>query len=306
MLPEIKTALQIEPQETQSLESQVKYWTWYYLTRMLSQNQDYSRRYNAFKTGITMTEEEGGDMKAHINFFYRFCKTHASYVVKDVPSIHVPPEYADQIDSKMLAAKKERFLLERWKAESFGRKLKRAALRGSVFGDYYFFLNVNKEKKAINIEAIDPSNIIYDTVDSDPESKVNKILRVKMVDVKELKKIYPKFASQIAPSSFCNELMQINYFTKSALYAFDKALICYYIDEKYIHTIINGTIYVESKEHGYPFLPFYHRPYIEIGDKYGMSVVDIIYEPVKYMQLALSYVLTNAYDMATAPLVAST
>ena len=58
-------------------------------------------------------------MKTHINFFYRFCKTHASYVVKDIPNIHVPPEYPDQVDSKMLAANKEKFLTHRWKSESF-------------------------------------------------------------------------------------------------------------------------------------------------------------------------------------------
>lgn len=304
MLPNIKLTEFIEKKDN-SIEQQVKYWTLYYLSRMVSQSIDYSRRYNAFKTGVTLWSDEWWDMKTHINFFYRFCKTHASYVVKDIPNIHVPPEYADQIDSKMLAANKERFLIERWKSEGFGRKLKRAALRGAIFGDYYFFLNVNKEQKTINIEAIDPSNVIYDTVDSDPWSKVSKILRVRAEDVKELKKRYPKHATQITPSSYCNELLQINNFTKSSLYALDKALVCYYIDEKYIHTMINGTIYVESKEHWYPFLPFYHRAYIDIGDKYWMSVVDIIYEPIKYMQLALSYVLTNAYDMATAPLVAS-
>ena len=264
---------------------------------------DYSRRYQTFKSGITLDENDGGDVKAHVNFFYRFCKTHASYVVKDFPSIHVPPEYPDQPDSKMLAALKERFLIERWKSESFGRKLKTAALRGSIFGDQYFFLNVRDD--TINIEVLDPSNIIYDTVDSDPYSPVTKILRVRWEDVKTLQKKYPQFATRITASTYAQELSQVNSFIKTSLHAFDKALVCYFMDDKYMYTFINASIEVEKKEHGYDFLPFYHRKYIDIGDRYGMSVVDTIYEPVKYMHLALSYVLTNAYDLAVAPLIST-
>lgn len=275
----------------------------YYLTRMFSQWVDYARRYQAFKTGITLDDNDGWDVKAHINFFYRFCKTHASYVVKDTPSVHIPPEYPDQPDSKMLAAMKERFLIERHKSESFGRKLKTAALRGSIFGDQYFFLNVRKD--TINIEVLDPSNIIYDTVDSDPYSPVTKILRVRWEDVKTLKKKYPQFATRIGPSTYAQELNNINSYIKSSMYAFDKALVCYYMDDKYMYTFINASIEVEKKEHGYDFLPFYHRKYIDIGDRYGMSVVDTIYEPVKYMHLALSYVITNAYDLAVAPLIST-
>lgn len=284
----------------------IQYRVLYYLTRMFTQWVDYTRRYTAFKSWVTLDETEWGDVKTHINFFYRFCKTHASYVVKDFPNIHVPPEYPDQVDSKMVASSKERFLTQWRKSEGFGRKLKKAALRWSIFGDYYFFLNVDKDKKTVNIEAIDPSNVIYDTADSDPGSPVTKILRVRAEDIKILKTKYPKFANQISSSVYAQELLQINAFTKSSLYAFDKALVCYYMDEKYIYTLINWTLEVDKKEHGYPFLPFYHRPYIEIGDKYGMSVVDIIYESVKYMQLALSYVITNAYDLSSAPLIANT
>lgn len=242
-------------------------------------------------------------MKAQINFFYRFCKTHSSFVVKDVPNINVPAEYADQIESKIHASKLEKFLTLRWKDNSFPRKLKKAALRGSIFGDMYFTLNNNTEKKCFEIDIIDPSNIIYDTVESDPGSEIKIVLRVRTEDTKLLKKKYPMFQERIGPSSYANDLININNFTKSALHAFDQSLVCYLMDAKYIYTLINGLILVDVVEHGYDFIPLYHRPYIDIGDKYGKSLIDIIYEPVKYMQLALSYVITNAYDLSTAPLV---
>ncbi len=284
-------------------EALAKYWTLYYLTRMLSQGVDYTRRYNVFTKWQTLSDEEWGDVKAQINFFYRFCKTHASFVVKDIPNINVPAEHADQIESKIHSSKIEKFLTLRWKDNSFPRKLKKAALRGSVFGDMYFTINNNEKTKSFEIDVIDPSNIIYDTVDSDPDSAIKIVLRVRLEDTKTLKKLYPQFAERISPSSYCNDLITINDFTKSALAAFDKSLVCYLMDAKYIYTMINGLIQVNVQEHGYDFIPLYHWKYIDIGDKYGKSLVDIIYEPVKYMQLALSYVLTNAYDLSTAPLI---
>jgi hypothetical protein len=299
MFPTPDSTLWVEKMD----ETKARYRSLYYLTRMLSQWVDYTRRYDTFIKGTTLSDEEWGDVKAQINFFYRFCKTHSSFVVKDCPNINVPADYADQIESKLHASKIEKFLTLRWKENSFPRKLKIAALRWSIFGDMYFTLNNNVANKCFDIEVVDPSNIIYDTVDSDLWAEIKIVLRVRTEDTKILKKQYPAFAERISPSSYASELININAFTKSALNAFDKSLVCYLMDKKYIYTLINGLTLVDTQEHGYDYIPLYHRPYIDVGDKYGKCVVDIIYEPVKYMQLALSYVITNAYDLSTAPLI---
>jgi len=167
----------------------------------------------------------------------------------------------------------------------------------------YFLLNIDKKTQEITVNLIDPSEIIYDTVDSSPNSPIKIALRIRLEDTKLLQRTYPAFANRIYPSTYANQLININGFTKSALYAFDKSMVIYLMDNKYIYTCINGTLLIDTKEHGYDYIPLYHWKYIDIGDRYGKSLVDILYEPVKYMQLALSYIITNAYDLAVAPLV---
>jgi len=76
-------------------------------SEMIEQATKYDRRWRAFVTGETLNKKEWGDVKIHINFFKRFCKTHSSYVVKDAPNIQVPAEMPDQVESKMVASKKE-------------------------------------------------------------------------------------------------------------------------------------------------------------------------------------------------------
>ena len=167
----------------------------------------------------------------------------------------------------------------------------------------YFLLNIDKKTQEVSVELIDPSEMIYDTIDSNINSPVKIAMRIRLEDTKLLQRTYPQFANRIFPSTYANQLINMNYFTKSALYSFDKSMVIYLMDNKYIYTSINGTLLIDTKEHGYDKIPLYHWKYIDIGDKYGKSLVDLLYEPIKYMQLALSYILSNAYDFSVSPLV---
>jgi len=271
---------------------------------MLEQSTKYSRRWRAFVTGETLDKKEWGDVKIHINFFKRFCKTHASYVVKDAPNIQVPAEMPDQIESKMVSAKKEKALYLHRTANSFVRKLKVASYRNSVFGDMYFMLSHNKEKKMIEMNYVDPTNLLYDTVDSDPMSPMKYVIRAKMIETSKLRKQYPDFKDQITPSNVADDLIKVNRFTKSTLWNDKKSVLFTYMDDTYIYKVVNANLVVEKKKHWIGFLPFYHRPYIDTGDRYGDSLVDTLFESVKNMHLSLSFLMTNAYDTAQAPIIA--
>lgn len=179
-----------------------------------------------------------------------------------------------------------------------------AAYRWAIFGDMYFYLHVDKANKVINIEAIDPSNLFFDTTDWLPTWDVKYIVRARLEDIDSVKKMYPNFKNRITASAYANSLINISDFRKSSLYSFDKTIVFYLIDKDYVYTSINGVMLVETKKHWLPFLPVYHWPYIYTGDWNGKSVVDVIYEPVKYLHLALSYILTNAYDLSTSPIIA--
>jgi len=274
-------------------------------SELITQWTKYQKRWSTFVTGETLKKKEGWDIKTHINYFYRFCKTHASYIVKDTPNIQVPAEHPDQIESKMKSANIERWLYMRWLWNKFPRKLKTAALRGSVFGDMYFMLSFNKKAKWIDLDIVDPTQVVYDTEDSDPLSPISFVLKVKMIDVKKLREEYPDKVDIIKPSNEADQLLLVNNFTKSNLWSEKKACVYTYMDDKYIYTVLNGMHVLNVVEHKYPFIPFYHRPYIDVGDKYGFSMIDILYEAVKTMHLSLSFMITNAYDTAQAPLVST-
>lgn len=273
------------------------------LDQLLKQWKSYNRRYKLAKTGKTLDDEEGWDIKVWINFFYRFCKTHASYVVKDKPNINVPAENPTVTESRLLAAKKERALNICWEDNSMTRKLKRAAIRGSIFGDMYVMITPDKTKQYVNIDFIDPSQIIYDTVDGDPESPMLYLIRYKLEDTKILKKKYPNHATRITSTQYADELLEVNEFTKTELWSTTKSMIMYYIDEKYMYTVINASIIVEKKEHWLGMIPILHWKYIDIWDRHWVSLVDTLYESVKMIHLSLSFVSTNAYDVSMAPLL---
>lgn len=270
---------------------------------LIEQSIKYRNRWNTFVTWETLKKKEGADVKVHTNFFYRFCKTHASYVVKDVPNIQVPAENPDQLESKIRASSIERALYMRWSWNQFWRKLKTAALRWSVFGDMYFMLSYDTDNKWVGIDILDPSLVIYDTIDSDPLSPISFIMKANMRDVKVLREEYPDKKDIITPSNEVDNLLQINNFVKTTMWSDKKAVVYTYIDDTYVYKVLNLTHVLDKKEHKMWFIPFYHRPYIDIGDKYGASMVDVLYESVKMMHMSLSFMMTNAFDTAQSPLI---
>ena len=272
---------------------------------LLKQSVDYNTRYNIAKTGKTLKKDEGGDLKTSINFFYRFCKTHAGYVIKDRPNINVPAGDPKIIESRLHAAKIEKQLNLRWTDQSITKKLKVWAMRASIFGDMYIMLNPNLDDETIELDMIDPNEIIYDTMDWDPDSEIKYVVKYKMEDTAALKKRFPQFADRITGFELDPKLKNISQFVKLQIWDNNKAAVIYYIDKNYVYTMINGSVLVETKKHWLWYIPLFHWKYIDIGDRYGQSLVDILFEPVKMMHLAISFLATNAYDLAMPALMST-
>jgi len=263
----------------------------------------YNKRYNLFKTWETLWKDEWWEVKTNLNFFRRFVKAHASYTLKDRPNIQCPAEHPDQYESKELAALKER-VLNLWRdSNNFVKKLKTASIRAAVFWDQYLFVYYNPEKERIDIKIFDPLELYYETIEEDPDSEIKYFVRVALYDVDYLKQKYPKYKKDIIPTSGVIWLQSINNFLTSRFNSPTKALVSYYVDKEYIYTIINDNLIVDKKKHWYWFIPLIHWRYIDVWEKYGESVIDIIEETVKYVHLSLSYLLTTLSRFSNTPLV---
>lgn len=277
---------------------------------LVKQSLVYKRRRNMFKYWQTLKEWEWWFIKSQINFFYRFCKTHASYVVKDSPNIQVPPKQWDNEDSKIQASRREKVLYTYWRNNKLVQKLKHWALRWAVFWDMYLFsyISTNNWKKYVKTDLIDPSLLMYDRYDSTQDSDIQYVLTAKLIDVDYLNETYWKdekwkIIYKFQTSSEITDLLKVSDFEKSTLFNKSKAVLFTYIDNKYIYEIVNWNKVISKKEHWYDKIHLYHWRYVDIWDKYWLSQIDIMYEAVKHLHLSLSLITTNAYDTAETPIV---
>lgn len=287
-------------------ESKIKQVVENALADMFTLNKKYYIRYELFKNWVTLRKNEWWEIKSSINFFKRMCKTHSSYVVKERPNIQVPPEHADVLQSKQLASYKERVLNLWWDSNKFTVKLKRMVLRWSIFGDQYILLSYNNKKEYVDIHILDPMEIYYETVDWNIDWDYKYVIRCSLFDLDYLKQKYPKYEDKIKASSDDVYLSKIKWFLESWFNSFNKALVVYYIDKKYIYTLLNWQYLVDIQEHWYDFIPLIHYRYIDTWEKYWDSIIDDVYEPIRYYHLSTSYMLTNLARFANAPLVTNT
>lgn len=74
------------------------------------------------------------------------------------------------------------------------------------------------------------------------------------------------------------------------------------MDHKYLYSYVND-IEVEVVEHKYPIIPFYLFKYFETGQKWGMSLLSLIRDPIRFINQILGYQFDLALKVSNPPLV---
>lgn len=161
---------------------------------------------------------------------------------------------------------------------------------------------MNKDKKEISLHPLQPDLFDYDRVSTDPDSPYLWTLRVEMMNTAELKKQYPDKANVITPSGLNTRFLSYTNFVTSDLYNLYRTAWIEVMDNKYIYKYAND-VEIEVIEHNYPFIPYYHFQYFDVGGKWGMSVMDFIKDPVKKMNQLIGYQFDQALKVANPPLV---
>lgn len=255
-----------------------------------------------FLYGTQLTDKDYGDHRIELKFATRMCRTHATYVLKDRPNINVPPIAPDVSELRQHAGNIERALNAWWDDQKIMRKIKSGILTASYKGDFVWFLSVDKEKKNISFNQLQPDLFTYDRVTQDPYSPMRWVMRADLINADDLKAYYPKYAPLISPSGLNARFLSFTNFYRSDLYNIEKALYIELMDEKYIYKYVND-IEVEVIEHNYPFIPYYHFKYFDVGQKFGMSLMSFIKDPVRFLNQLVGYQFDMALKVANPPLV---
>lgn len=261
----------------------------------------YNENWKAFNEGIQLGNDEFGTHRVELKLMTRLCKTHASYVLKEQPNIQVPSMNAAVPQLRQHAAYIERALNIWWMDQSITKKLKRGLLRACAKGEHIFYLN-NKNGN-INFNQLDPELFNYDTISNDPDSPLLYVMMGELVDVKKLKKKYPKHADLITPTNSSSFFSQHeNWGHADDMHSMTKGLLTTVMDKKYIYTYVNE-IEISAVEHGWPKIPFYIIKYFDFGEKWGSSLIDFVKDPVKFINILLGYKTDLALRTANPPLV---
>lgn len=222
--------------------------------------------------------------------------------MKDRPNIQVPPVNPNLVEFKYQSSKLEFGLNTWWDDQNIVQKLKRGVLTACYKGDFVWFLNVNKDKKEISLHPLQPDLFDYDRVSTDPDSPYLWVLRVEMMNTDLLKRKYPGKASLITPSGLNTRFLSYTNFVTSDLYNLYRTAWIEIMDAKYIYKYAND-VEIEVVEHNYPFIPFYHFQYFDVGGKWGMALMDFIKDPVKKMNQLIGYQFDQALKVSNPPLV---
>lgn len=256
-----------------------------------------------YDSGGTLGDDDIGVQKVILKMVKRFCKTHASYVLKDMPNIKVKAKNEEVPESNQLASNVQKGLLIWWKEQSMLRRLKRAVRKASYKGMVAFYLSNDKENQTYNLGVLDPEFVAYDTLTEEVDSPLLWFAHGDMIDISILKKAYPKFEDKILPFSankFFIDSSKINLAFKD-LNSMNKAFYFEFIDTKYRYKFINNTM-VGVEEHKYPFIPFYVFPYFDLDSKQLTSVVDFIKEPAKMINQVFGFRLDFTIKHSDPPL----
>lgn len=272
------------------------------LTYGIRRRNGYSEYEKFFLLGEQLDEQDYGNHRVEIKFATRFCRTHATYVMKDRPNIQVPPINPNLPESKYQAARIEFGLNTWWDDQNIVQKLKRGVLTASYKGDFVWFLNVNQDKKEISVHPLQPDLFDYDRVSTDPDSPYLWVLRVEMMNTEELRKKFPTKASLIQPSGLNTRFLTYTNFISSDLYNLYRTAYIELMDAKYLYKYAND-IEIDCIEHGYPFIPYFHFQYFDVGGKWAMCLLDLIKDPVKKMNQLIGYQFDQALKVANPPLI---
>lgn len=272
------------------------------LTYGVRRRNGYSEYEKFFLLWEQLDEQDFGNHRVELKFATRFCRTHATYVMKDRPNIQVPPVNPNLGQYKYQSSKLEFGLNTWWDDQNIVQKLKRGVLTASYKGDFVWFLNVNKEKGEISLHPLQPDLFDYDRVSTDPDSPYIWVMRVEMMNTELLKKKYPEKANAITPSGLNTRFLTYTNFVTSDLYNLYRTAWIEVMDSKYIYKYAND-VEISCIEHGYPFIPYYHFQYFDVGGKWGMALMDFIRDPVKKMNQLIGYQFDQALKVANPPLV---
>jgi hypothetical protein len=263
---------------------------------------EYAKNEKMFLDGSQLRENDYGDHRIELKLATRMCRTHSSYVLKDRPNIQVPPIAPEVMELREHASFIERALNLWWDEQQVLPKLKLGVLTASYKGDYVFFLSVNKDKKTVNFNSLQPDFFSYDRVGVDPFSPFRWIMRIDLINCDDLKARYPNFKDRLTPSGLNSRFLSFSGFYRSDLWNLEKSCFITVMDEKYIYNYVND-VEVEVKEHGYPFIPYYLFKYFETGQKWGMPLLSFIRDPIRFLNQLLGYQFDLALKVSNPPLV---
>lgn len=272
------------------------------LTYNIKRRMGYTENERLFLLGEQLDEQDFGDHRVELKFATRFCRTHTGYVIKDRPNIQVPPRNPNLTQFRYQSSRIEMGLNTWWDDENVVQKLKRGVLTASYKGDYVWFLNVDATKKEVRFQPLQPDFFDYDKVSTDPDSPYLWVLRAEMMNTDALKIRYPAKAHLITPSGLNTRFLTYTNFVSSDLYNLHKTCWIELMDAKYIYKYAND-VEIEVIEHNYPFIPYYHLQYFDVGMKYGMCPMDLIKDPVKKWNQIIGYQFDQALKVANPPLV---
>lgn len=256
-----------------------------------------------YENGGDLTQKEYGRQKVILKTAKRFCKVHASYVVKEHPNITIPAKNPEDPESNRLAAKAKKAVDIWFKEQSITRKLKSATRRASYKGLVAFYLSADYQNETFSFNTVDYDKCAFERVSDDPASPLLWFATIDNVSTEILKKAFPKFKDRITDlkaSKFFTNYNNLSVFKN--LLKDKKALYFRFFDSKYVYEYVND-IQVSVTEHNYPFIPFVIFPYFELDSKEITTLIDFIETPAKMINQVFGYRLDFTDRHSDPPLV---
>lgn len=243
-----------------------------------------------YDTGGNLNQDEYGDNKVILKMAKRFCKIHASYVMKDHPNIKVKAKNEEVPESNLLAANVQKALLNWYREQKITRKVKSSCRKGTYKGLQIFYLSNDVENKTFTFNTQDPELFAYQRLNNDNDSPLLWVATGHEYSTKALKQAFPEMADKIhdfASSRFFINRGSLRILNNKGVNK-DTSILFKFMDSKYIYHYINDQL-VETVEHGYPFIPYWIFPYFELDTDEWVTLIDFIQQPIKMINQAFGY-----------------
>ena len=254
-------------------------------------------------TGGDLEEDEYGKNKVIMKIAKRFCKVHASYVMKDHPNIRVSAKNEEVPESNQLAASTQKSLLLWWREQQMTRKIKRAVRKASYKGKMIFYISRDKENETFSFNVLDPEYAAYERVTDDPTSPLIWFAKGMQMNTAVAKKLFPKHENEIQTfkaSKFFTmngkSFNQYNFINDGNSFYYE------FMDSKYLYKYVND-VEVDVQEHGYPFIPFYVFYYFDLDSPTVTTLIDFIHDPIKMINQVFGYRIDFTSKHSDPPLM---